>query len=152
MQESEIGLGLGPVLGSGQPAVASRMAQRRVPMRKPPHSIRFCMCTCGHISGTRWPIVAFMGKQGVPMLARLDAAAEVTDRPYNNLLRRLDRAAFALIEPHLAQVQTRANDLLYSPGANVETVYFPCGPCLVSFVVPNEDGRDVETILVGREG
>jgi DNA-binding transcriptional regulator YhcF (GntR family) len=86
------------------------------------------------------------------MLARSDAAAEVTDRPYNNLLRRLDRADFALIEPHLAQVQTRANDLLYNPGANVETVYFPCGPCLVSYVVPNEDGRDVETILVGREG
>jgi len=86
------------------------------------------------------------------MLARLDAAAEVTDRPYNNLLRRLDRADFALIEPHLAQVQTRTSDLLYNPGANVETVYFPCGPCLVSYVVPNEDGRDVETILVGREG
>ena len=86
------------------------------------------------------------------MLARQDAAAEVTDRPYNNLLRRLDRADFALIEPHLVQVQTGANDLLYSPGANVETVYFPCGPCLVSYVVPNEDGRDVETILVGREG
>jgi Crp-like helix-turn-helix protein len=86
------------------------------------------------------------------MLARPDAAAEVTDRPYNNLLRRLDRADFALIEPHLAQVQTRASDLLYNPGANVETVYFPCGPCLVSYVVPNEDGRDVEAILVGREG
>jgi DNA-binding transcriptional regulator YhcF (GntR family) len=67
-------------------------------------------------------------------------------------LRRLDRADFALIEPHLAQMQTRAGDLLYNPGANVETVYFPCGPCLVSYVVPNEDGRDVETILVGREG
>jgi hypothetical protein len=86
------------------------------------------------------------------MLARLQEAAEVTDRPYNNLLRRLVSADFALIEPHLAKVQARANDLLYNPGANVETVYFPCGPCLVSYVVPNEDGRDVETILVGREG
>jgi Crp-like helix-turn-helix domain len=86
------------------------------------------------------------------MLARPSAAAEVTDRPYNNLLRRLDRADFALIESHLAQIQTRASDLLYNPGANVETVYFPCGPCLISYVVPNEDGRDVETILVGREG
>src|SRR5246127_4265491 len=117
MQESVLESGL----GSGQPAIASRMAQRRVPMRKPAHSIRPCLCTCGRILGTRWPIVGFMGKQGVPMLARSDAAAEVTDRPYNNLLRRLDRADFALIEPHLAQVQTRANDLLYNPGANVET-------------------------------
>jgi DNA-binding transcriptional regulator YhcF (GntR family) len=86
------------------------------------------------------------------MLTRRDPAAEISDRPYNNLLRRLDRADFALIEPYLAQAQARASDLLYSPGANVETVYFPCGPCLVAYVVPNEDGRDVETILVGREG
>jgi len=31
-------------------------------------------------------------------------------------------------------------------------VYFPCGQSLASYLVPNEDGRDVETILVGREG
>jgi hypothetical protein len=86
------------------------------------------------------------------MLTRRDAAAEVNDRPYNNLLRRLDRADFALIEPHLTQAKCEANDMLYNPGAHVETVYFPCGPCLVSYLVPNEDGRDVETILVGREG
>ncbi|MBV9559928.1 MAG: Crp/Fnr family transcriptional regulator [Bradyrhizobium sp.] len=86
------------------------------------------------------------------MLTRPDAAAEVDGRPFNNLLRRLDRADFALIEPYLATVQARATDLFYSPGDDVETVYFPCGPSLVSYVVPNEDGRDVETILIGREG
>ena len=37
-------------------------------------------------------------------------------------------------------------------GDNVETVHFPCGSSLVSYVVPHEDGRDVEAILVGREG
>src|SRR4029079_14289616 len=57
-----------------------------------------------------------------------------------------------LIEPCLALTHTQPNDLLYSPGAAVETVYFPCGAGLVSYLVPNEDGRDVETILVGREG
>ena len=86
------------------------------------------------------------------MLTRRDAAAEINDRPYNNLLRRLHRADFALIEPYLVQAKAEANDLLYHPGAHVETVHFPCGPCLVSYLVPNEDGRDVETILVGREG
>ena len=86
------------------------------------------------------------------MLTRRDAAAEVNDRPYNNLLRRLDRADFALIEPALSAVKCGPNDLLYNPGQDVETVYFPCGPGLVSYVVPNEDGRDVETILIGREG
>jgi hypothetical protein len=86
------------------------------------------------------------------MLTRRDAAAEVNDRPFNNLLRRLDRADFALIEPYLSSAKGGPNDLLYSPGQHVETVYFPCGPSLVSYVVPNEDGRDVETILIGREG
>jgi hypothetical protein len=86
------------------------------------------------------------------MLTRRDVAAEVTDRPYNNLLRRLDREDFALIEAYLSAAKCGANDLLYSPGQNVEIVHFPCGPSLVSYVVPNEDGRDVETILIGREG
>jgi hypothetical protein len=86
------------------------------------------------------------------MLTRRDAAAEVNDRPYNNLLRRLVRADYALIEPYLSAAKCAPNDLLYNPGQNVETVYFPCGASLVSYIVPNEDGRDVETILIGREG
>ena len=80
---------------------------------------------------------------------RKEAAA---DRPFNNLLRRLNNADFALIEPHLVAADTGPNELLYSPGDDVETVHFPCGPSLVSYLVANEDGRDVETILVGREG
>ena len=86
------------------------------------------------------------------MLTRRDAAAEVNDRPYNNLLRRLIRADFALIEPSLSAAKCGPNELLYNPGQDVETVYFPCGASLVSYIVPNEDGRDVETILIGREG
>jgi DNA-binding transcriptional regulator YhcF (GntR family) len=86
------------------------------------------------------------------MLTRRDAAAEVKDRPYNNLLRQLSRADFALIEPFLSAVKCGPNELLYNPGQDVETVHFPCGPSLVSYIVPNEDGRDVETILIGREG
>ena len=73
-------------------------------------------------------------------------------RPFNNLLRRLNDADFALIEPHLVAADANPNDLLYSPGDDVETVHFPCGPSLVSYMVTNEDGRDVETILIGREG
>jgi len=75
-----------------------------------------------------------------------------TSRPYNNLLRLLSAGDFALIEPHLAREEAEAGNLLYNPGDNVDTVHFPCGPSLASFMVPNEDGRDVETILVGREG
>src|SRR5579871_1083159 len=93
-----------------------------------------------------------MGKRGHPMLSRPDATASVNARPFNNLLRRLNNADFALLEPHLARSEAKAGELLYNPGDDVETVHFPCGPSLVSYVVPHEDGRDVETILVGREG
>ncbi|MEH6951508.1 helix-turn-helix domain-containing protein [Nitrobacter sp. NHB1] len=74
------------------------------------------------------------------------------NRPFNNLLRRLSDADFKLIEPFLVTVTGASDDLLYNPGDNVEIVHFPCGPSLASYLVPNEDGRDVETILVGREG
>jgi len=86
------------------------------------------------------------------MLTRREQAAMVDERPFNNLLRRLSDADFALLAPNLASRETNAGDLLYSPGDDVEIVHFPCGPSLVSYMVPNEDGRDVETILVGREG
>jgi hypothetical protein len=84
------------------------------------------------------------------MIARQEDTA--AGRPFNNLLRRLNDADFALIEPHLVPADAAPNDLLYSPGDHVETVHFPCGPSLVSYMVTNEDGRDVETILIGREG
>ena len=81
--------------------------------------------------------------------ARLAAGS---DRPYNNLLRRLDPRDYDLIAPHLVTEHARPEELLYNPGDDVETVHFPCGSSLATFLVPNEDGRDVETILVGREG
>src|SRR5215210_9287800 len=74
------------------------------------------------------------------------------DRPCNNLLRHLSAGDYALISPYLANWESEPNDLLYNPGDDVEIVHFPCGPALASYLVPNEDGRDVETILVGREG
>ncbi|MCP3474653.1 Crp/Fnr family transcriptional regulator [Bradyrhizobium sp. CCGUVB1N3] len=86
------------------------------------------------------------------MDARSSKTTEIASRPYNNLLRRLNQADYALIAPHLTTEATSANELLYNPGDDVQVVHFPCGPSLATFLVPNEDGRDVETILVGREG
>jgi hypothetical protein len=74
------------------------------------------------------------------------------ERPDNNLLRRLSASDFALVAAHLAHEEAGPGHLLYNPGDDVEIVHFPCGPSLASYLVPNEDGRDVETILVGREG
>src|SRR5215475_7190213 len=86
------------------------------------------------------------------MLTRRDQTAEVTDRPFNNLLRRLNPADYTLLASHLTSDETKQGELLYNPGDNVQTVHFPCGPTLVSYMVPSEDGRDVETVLIGREG
>jgi hypothetical protein len=86
------------------------------------------------------------------MLRRVENPARVGERPYNNLLRRLSADDYALLERHLVQEIAGPGELLYSPGDDVDVVHFPCGPALASFLVPNEDGRDVETILVGREG
>ena len=86
------------------------------------------------------------------MDARTGNPNDVGNRPYNNLLRRLSAADFAQLAPYITLEDTAANDLLYSPGDDVQVVHFPCGPSLATFLVPNEDGRDVETILVGREG
>lgn len=80
------------------------------------------------------------------------AAEEIERRPNNNLLRRLRPDDFALLAPRIQERERSAGDLLYNPGQNVELIYFPCGPTLVSYQVTNEDGRDVETVLVGKEG
>jgi Crp-like helix-turn-helix domain len=87
----------------------------------------------------------------VEITVRKNAEGE-TERPCNNLLRRLSASDFALIAPHIVQEEAKTNELLYNPGDNVEIIHFPCGSSLASYLVPNKDGHDVETILVGREG
>lgn len=74
------------------------------------------------------------------------------DRPANNLLRMIRPGDYGLLARHIQIVNATADDLLYNPGDEVDTVHFPCAATLVSYLVSNEDGRDVETILVGREG
>ena len=74
------------------------------------------------------------------------------ERLNSNLLATLRDDDFALIEPCLTKERRETGDLLYRPGDDVAQVYFPLGPSLVSYRVTNPDGRDVETILVGREG
>src|SRR5262249_21267617 len=86
------------------------------------------------------------------MSVQRNKTSDAVERPFNNLLRRLNPADFALLAPHLTADEARPGDLLYNPRDNVQTVHFPCGPTLVTYMVPNEDGRDVETILIGREG
>jgi Crp-like helix-turn-helix domain len=86
------------------------------------------------------------------MLKRPETTTTAGERPFNNLLRRLNDADYALLASDLTQDEGKAGDLLYNPGDDVDIVHFPCGPGLVSYMVANEDGRDVETVLIGREG
>jgi hypothetical protein len=64
----------------------------------------------------------------------------------------LKPADYALIAPNLSAAENGANDVLYNPGDNVDLVHFPCGPSMASYLISSEDGRDVEIVLVGREG
>lgn len=75
-----------------------------------------------------------------------------SERPFNNLLSTLQESDYQLIAAHLKLGQSASDDVLYNPGDNVGTVYFPCATSLVSLLVSNEEGHDVETILIGREG
>ncbi len=102
---------------------------------------------------TQFPGIRRHGAAAAVEIFAMDArGGDGTQRPFNNLLRRLSGNDFALIAPYLAHEEAAAGDLLYNPGDGVEIVHFPCGTGLASYLVANEDGRDVETILVGREG
>lgn len=70
----------------------------------------------------------------------------------NNLLRALREQDYSLIAPSLIAEDKQAGDLLYRPGDNIAQVYFPCGPSLVAYLITSIDGREVESVLVGREG
>lgn len=83
---------------------------------------------------------------------RKNESADLAGRPYNNLLQMMLASDFALIAADLEEVQCEEERVLYEPGDSVEQIYFPCGSSLTSFMVVNEDGRDIEIILIGREG
>jgi len=74
------------------------------------------------------------------------------DAPGNNLLRALRPDDFALLRPYLRPVSVRPGQVLYEPGDDVLQVYFPLDSTLLTFRVVLDDGRAVETALVGREG
>ncbi len=74
------------------------------------------------------------------------------DPPANNFLRALRPDDFPLLRPNLRPISVRAGQVLYQPGDDVRHVYFPVNSTLLAFRVVLDDGRAVETALVGREG
>lgn len=77
-----------------------------------------------------------------------DAAAESG----NNLLRALRPEDAAILNPYLEPWIGARGQIIYEPGDEVRSVYFPCGPSLISYLVILKNGTAVETALVGREG
>jgi CRP-like cAMP-binding protein len=76
----------------------------------------------------------------------------VTGRPQNELLRKLSTTDFELLAAHFQSVDLAAGHVLHHAGDSISVVHFPCGPAFVSFAVPVEEDREVESLLVGREG
>jgi Crp-like helix-turn-helix domain len=84
--------------------------------------------------------------------ASVDGSASKGFELGNNLLKALRQQDLALLRPRMEEVDLVAQQIIYEAGDDVDYVYFPCGPTLISFVVVLGNGKDVETALVGREG
>src|SRR5579871_476554 len=70
----------------------------------------------------------------------------------NQLLNSLDDADRALIQPHLSLKRLRRGEVLFEPGQDVDTTYFPVRGALGSLLIILEDGREVEAAGIGWEG
>ena len=79
----------------------------------------------------------------------LDTANELQR---NNLLRALRSEDWALVKPMLREWSAPAGTVLHQPGEPVTHAYFPRGSSLISYLVLFDDGRAIETALIGREG
>lgn len=73
-------------------------------------------------------------------------------RQSNRLLGALSARDFAVLEPHLQAVALPRGKVLFEPGDDVVTTYFPGRRTMVSLLVVTRDGREVEAATVGREG
>lgn len=78
--------------------------------------------------------------------------AEHPDAIDNNLLRALRADDWAILGPRLEDWSAPMGAVLHQPGDTVRFAFFPRGSSLISYLVVLEDGRAIETALVGREG
>jgi CRP-like cAMP-binding protein len=69
----------------------------------------------------------------------------------NRLLASLPAEDYGLIVPHLQQIDLERGRLLYDPGDEIETVYFPQDG-VISLMTLMENGAAIESATIGREG
>ena len=70
----------------------------------------------------------------------------------NRLLAALGTRDFEVLEPHLEVVALPRGKVLFEPGDDVHTTYFPCRKTMISLLIVTRDGREVEAATIGREG
>jgi len=70
----------------------------------------------------------------------------------NRLLATLSSRDLAVLEPHLKPVALARGKVLFEPGDEVTTTYFPCHRTMASLLIVTRDGREVEAATIGREG
>lgn len=73
-------------------------------------------------------------------------------RRANRLLAALSEREFSVLAPHLEPVVLARGKVLFEPGDDVVTTYFPCHRAMASLMIVTRDGREVEAATIGREG
>lgn len=58
----------------------------------------------------------------------------------------------SFIGSHLVFKRLRRGQILFEPGQEVETTYFPCAGTVGSLLIVSEDGNEVEAGIIGWEG
>jgi hypothetical protein len=75
-----------------------------------------------------------------------------TDFTTNRLLRILRTEEQTLVGPHIILKRLRRNQILFEPGDEVETTWFPCQGTVGSLLIVSLSGREVEAATIGWEG
>src|SRR5215831_10631531 len=81
----------------------------------------------------------------------LTVESSMFDKRENQLLAALDPTDYALLRPHLSTACFARGAMLQEQEAPVVQVYFPLSG-LVSLVSVMEDGHEIETAVIGRDG
>lgn len=81
-----------------------------------------------------------------------DIGSRVAGYRANRLLAALSPRDLAVLQPHLEPLALARGRVLFEPGDDVTTTYFPCHRTMASLLIVTRDGREVEAATIGREG
>jgi hypothetical protein len=75
-----------------------------------------------------------------------------TQRPNNWLLQQLPDRDYRMIGPDLVGKTIEANHVIWHPGDDADSIFFPCGATLISLAVSVAVGHEVHALAIGSEG